>query len=154
ANYVATPPIAVQPGRSYCFAGQALTDSANTSATRLRAIFSWRDASGGELAADMTDWQTVVLWQKDAPPAGWAPINAAFQAPPGAASLVVRIEPASDDRIYLDHMHVQATTDHGPRTTDRGQHAVLVQPWPNGYRAAVSFSFDWETAMGGLIHSR
>jgi hypothetical protein len=29
-----------------------------------------------------------------------------------------------------------------------------VEPWPEGHRAALSFSFDWETAMGGLIHSR
>jgi hypothetical protein len=26
--------------------------------------------------------------------------------------------------------------------------------WPLGRRAAVAFTFDWETAMGGLIHSR
>jgi peptidoglycan/xylan/chitin deacetylase (PgdA/CDA1 family) len=31
---------------------------------------------------------------------------------------------------------------------------VRIRPWPAGYAAAVSFSFDWETAMGGLIHSR
>jgi hypothetical protein len=31
---------------------------------------------------------------------------------------------------------------------------VQIEPWPNGYRAALSFSFDWETTMGGLIHSR
>jgi hypothetical protein len=29
-----------------------------------------------------------------------------------------------------------------------------VAQWPNGAQAALSFSFDWETAMGGLIHSR
>src|ERR1041385_7468057 len=33
-NYVQTPPIAVQPGARYCFAGRALTDSAKRSATR------------------------------------------------------------------------------------------------------------------------
>ncbi|NCC33889.1 MAG: twin-arginine translocation signal domain-containing protein, partial [Chloroflexia bacterium] len=26
--------------------------------------------------------------------------------------------------------------------------------WPAGRRAAVAFTFDWETAMGGLVHSR
>jgi peptidoglycan/xylan/chitin deacetylase (PgdA/CDA1 family) len=31
---------------------------------------------------------------------------------------------------------------------------VQLSPWPSGARAAVSFSFDWETTMGGLIHSR
>jgi len=29
-----------------------------------------------------------------------------------------------------------------------------LDPWPDYYRAALAFSFDWETAMGGLIHTR
>jgi hypothetical protein len=160
ANSVATPPIGVRPGRSYCFAGQAITDSEKASATRLRAVFSWRDASGRTLAEDTTDWQPVVLWRKDAPPVGWSSIDAAFQAPAEAFALVVRLEPASDDRIYLDHMHVQSTIDRrtgvqlNAPTIGPGQPQVLIQPWPGGRRAALSFSFDWETAMGGLIHSR
>jgi hypothetical protein len=35
-----------------------------------------------------------------------------------------------------------------------GQVGVRVQPWPAGKRAALAFSFDYETAMGGLIHSK
>jgi len=35
-----------------------------------------------------------------------------------------------------------------------GPSSLVVEPWPNGYQAALSFSFDWETTMGGLVHSR
>jgi hypothetical protein len=163
ANDVETPPAPVRPGQVYCFAGQALTDSGNGSATRLRVVFDWRDAAGQRVTEQATNWQPVVLWRKDAPPQGWSPIGAAFEAPIGAASLRVRLEPASDDRIYLDAMHIRPTTDDRRPTTDNqyiqpsavgGQRSVVVEPWPEGRRAALSFSFDWETAMGGLIHSR
>jgi len=162
-NYVQTPPIAVQPGARYCFAGRALTDSAKRSATRLRLIFDWRDGQNRPLGLNMTDWQQVVLWQPEAQPDDWSAIRGAFEAPAGATTLLVQLQPASDDRVYLDAMHVQQTTDDRPPTNDDlrlpqsvvgGQSSVVIQPWPNGYRAATSFSFDWETAMGGLIHSR
>ncbi len=31
---------------------------------------------------------------------------------------------------------------------------VRVEPYPDGARAALAFSFDWESAMGGAIHSK
>ncbi len=31
---------------------------------------------------------------------------------------------------------------------------VRLEPFPNYYRGGLAFSFDWETAMGGAIHSR
>jgi hypothetical protein len=166
-NAVQAPPIAVRPGASYCFLGRALTDSDKRSTTRLRVTFDWRDAAGTTIAEDTSDWQPVVLWQQDAPPADWSAIRAAFTAPAGAATLAIRLAPSSDDRVYLDAMHVRRTTDQRRPTNDdrpatnaivpsivNGPSSIVVQPWPNGAQAAVSFSFDWETAMGGLIHSR
>jgi hypothetical protein len=154
ANYVQTPPAPVDAGRAYCFAGQALSDS-EKGATRLRVVFRWQDAAGQPLGEQATDWQPVVLWRKDTPPAGWSRVGAAFRAPAGAAALQVRVEPASDDRVYLDDMHIRTTTDGLPPTTDdRRPATVSIEPWPEGRRGALSLSFDWETAMGGLIHSR
>jgi hypothetical protein len=164
-NFVQTPPITVQPGARYCFTGRALTDSAKRSATRLRLIFDWRDAQNQPLGVNMTDWQQVVLWQLEAQPGDWSAILGAFNAPADATTLLIQLQPASDDRVYLDAMHVQ-TGGWGLGTRDREtgapsqppipnpQPPIAIAPWPNGYRAAVSFSFDWETAMGGLIHSR
>jgi hypothetical protein len=164
-NFVETPPIAVQPAARYCFTGRALTDSAKHSATRLRLSFDWRDAQNHPLGTNMTNWQPVVLWQPQAPPSDWSAITGAFEAPTSAATLLIQIQPASDDRVYLDAMHVQSG-GWGLGTGDREtgapletpipnpQSPIAIAPWPNGYRAALSFSFDWETAMGGLIHSR
>jgi hypothetical protein len=67
--------------------------------------------------------------------------------------------------VYLDAVHVQAggwglghgnqeTSARSQSTIPNPQFPIGIAPWPNGYRAAVSFSFDWETTMGGLIHSR
>lgn len=158
ANYVQTPSVPVQPGRSYCFTGMALTDSDKGTPTRLRLSFHWYDAQAHLLAEDYSDWQPVVLWQPDAPPDGWSPINAAFRAPAGAAALLVRIHPAADDRVYLDAMRLRQAGNPPDRSSMTGQAEaqpeVMLAAWPHGYRAALSFSFDWETAMGGLIHSR
>jgi len=164
-NFVQTPPIAVQPGQSYCFAGRALTDSAKRSATRLRLVFDWRDDQNRPLGLNITDWQPVVLWLPEAQPADWSAIAGAFDAPASAAMLLVEIQPASDDRVYLDAMHVQTggwrwgtgnqeTSARAQSSIPNPRPPIAIAPWPNGYRAAVSFSFDWETTMGGLIHSR
>lgn len=156
-NYVQTPAAPVRPGQRYCFSGFALTDSPQRSATRARLVFEWRDGDGRALAEDATLWQPVALWTPEAPPRDWAPLLGSFVAPLGAASLAVRVEPASDDRLYLDHMALRAGGDDlaglaAPRP-EQGA-ALEVAPWPLGRRAAVAFTFDWETAMGGLVHSR
>jgi hypothetical protein len=154
-NYVQTPSIGVQPDRSYCFAGKALTDSQG-SATRLQIQFVWRDSSAATVRRDISDWQPVVLWRQENRPKDWSTIRAAFTAPIGATSLLIRIQPASDDRVYLDAMHVRQGGNPVASQQAPVSNAALptIAPWPNGYTAAASFSWDWETAMGGLIHSR
>lgn len=164
ANYVQTPEVApVRPGRVYCFKGQAITDSPAGSTTRVRITFQWLDDTGALVGADATPWQPVVLWQPEQPPAGWSIIDAAFRAPPGATRLRVRVSPASDDRVYLDQMHVRRGVigdglwgTQAPLLSPIASRPspVVVLPWPDNHRAALSFSFDWETAMGGLVHSR
>ncbi|MBX0327337.1 polysaccharide deacetylase family protein [Oscillochloris sp. ZM17-4] len=156
ANYVQTPPIPVAPGRRYCFSGSALTDSPLGSTARARLVFRWADADGQALPEATTGWQPVRLWT----PAtrNWSPLQGSAVAPAGAASLAVRVEPASDDRIYLDAMHVRRGGD--ALIEDHFADVYVpfdfprVNSWPGGRRAAVAFTFDWETAMGGLVHSR
>ncbi len=157
ANYAQTPPTPVAPGRRYCFSGFALTDSPLASATRARLSFRWFGADGAPLGDDTTLWQPVRLWAPDT--RDWSPLTASYEAPAGAASLAVRVEPASDDRIYLDAMHVRAGGAHVVLWRDPDAHRrvvlpIKVLPWPGGRRGAVAFTFDWETAMGGLVHSR
>jgi hypothetical protein len=156
-NYAETPAVAVRPGAATCFSGFALSDSGHASPTRARLVFQWRDADGTVIQEDATLWQPVVLWTPEAPPRDWAPLLGGFIAPGGAATLAVRVEPASDDRIYLDLMALRA----GGADLDRfaapaadGATPLRIAAWPLGRRAAVAFTFDWETAMGGLVHSR
>lgn len=163
-NYVQAPAAPISPGRRYCFSGFALTDSPRRSATRARLVFQWRDAAGRPIAEEATLWQPVALWTPEAPPRDWAPLLGSFVAPQGSTALAVRVEPASDDRVYLDLMALRAggaalaglaappELAASPRPT--GGAALEVAPWPLGRRAAVAFTFDWETAMGGLVHSR
>ncbi len=156
ANFIQTPPVPVAPGRSYCFSGYAITDSAKGSPTQVRLRFQWRNAQGDVVAEDDSAWQPVVLWQEDAPPDQWSHLAAAFRAPPDAATLHVQMHPASDDRIYLDVMHVRPGGAAPERVALAANPPELltVRPWPDGHRAALSFTFDWETTMAGLIHSR
>ncbi len=155
ANAALTPPTAVEPGTDYCLTLQALTDSPQRSPTRLRLVFEWLDSTGTTIGSAATPWQSVVLWSADAPPSGWSPISGSAVAPAAAAQLRVRIEPTSDDRIYLDHFFLARGGSEVLQAT-AGTDAVpfRVARWPAGKQAALAFSFDWESAMGGLIHSR
>ncbi|KAB8142671.1 polysaccharide deacetylase family protein [Chloroflexia bacterium SDU3-3] len=157
ANEVLTPLVPVAPGRSYCFVGRALADSpAKHSATRLRLVFEWQDGAGQTLAEQPSIWQQASLWRQDAA-VDWSTITAAAQAPAQAAALRVHVQPSSDDRVYLDGMHLRATM-FGPSQLAAQPPAAPAQvqlaPWPGGAQAALAFTFDWETEMGGLIHTR
>ncbi|MFL5802667.1 MAG: polysaccharide deacetylase, partial [Roseiflexaceae bacterium] len=162
ANALQAPLLDVRPGERYCVAAQALADAA--SGTRLRVQFGWRDAQDQIVATDVGAWQEVRRWAGTSDHGGWSMIVAGFQAPAGAAQLALSFHPASDDRVYLDDIQVRRTMIGGPDMASEaqrlwpsvvgGQRSVVIQPWPEGRRAALSFSFDWETAMGGLIHSR
>jgi hypothetical protein len=157
ANAVQMPPVDVRAGQSYCVALQAIADSP-VSATKLRALFEWRDQRGTTIATDTGDWQAVRRWEGPDDRGGWSQLIAGFRAPVEAVQLAISLHPASDDRVYLDDIHVRRTAGLPPPqpSPNRGggsEAAVVVRAWPNGYQGALSFSFDWETAMGGLIHS-
>lgn len=133
-NYLASPWIDVRPGQSYRLAFRALADNQQKpSATRVRVRFHWRDAEGSEFSNLPGRWQ-------DVPHRSWATIVDEQRAPDSAARLSISIHPASDDRIIVDELSL-------------GQLGVAIAPWPNGKQAALALSFDYETAMGGLIHS-
>lgn len=134
-NYIASPFIAVRPGATYRVVFQALADDPDKqSATRVRVRFHWRDGEGVETRNEAGAWQAV-------PYRSWAVINASAVAPADATGLSISIHPASDDRIVIDELGL-------------GQLGVRLAPWPDGKGAALALSFDYETAMGGLVHSR
>lgn len=134
----------------YCVAIRALADS--PSATAIRTRWIWRNETG-VVSERVAPWQPVRRWRGASDAQPWSLYTQIDQAPPGATTLEIRVEPASDDRIYLDQLVVRTSLVGAPLPVpiDTG---VTVHPWPHGYTAAVSFSYDWETAMGGLVHSR
>lgn len=135
ANSVTSPWISVRAGASYRVALRALADNPDKpSPTRIRIRYHWRDSEGVEISNIAGDWQNVPYRQ-------WATITSTAVAPAGAVQLAVSFHPASDDRVVIDQINL-------------GQVGVRINPWPNGKRAALAFSFDYETEMGGLIHSR
>ncbi len=130
-NYLKSPFIAARPGAEYRVAFRALSD---VSATKVRVFFHWRDGEGIDRAIEPQPWQ-------DVPVQSWNTISAAATAPDYATQVAISIHPAADAVVFVDDLTM-------------GQLGVRVAPWPNGKRAALAFSFDYETAMGGLIHSR
>lgn len=155
ANEVRTPYINIQPETTYCFKGQALTDSEQSSSTRARIVFYWFDRQNHLIDQSITDWQPITLWQIDNQPSNWSIIHGSFTAPQQAKQLRIAIQPSSDDRIYLDAMQVRPIIIYTAKDIDRNEKPnSFVRSWPYGAEGALSISFDWETAMGGLTHSR
>ncbi|MGN6755239.1 MAG: polysaccharide deacetylase family protein [Thermomicrobiales bacterium] len=95
-----------------------------------RLLFAWYDAARQPAVA-----QAVSLHAS-------GDQRASFAAPPRAAGLRLRFESAAGTTRPVTA--VQLTLAAGAR----------VEPFPDYNRAAFAFSFDWESAMGGLIHTR
>ncbi|HEY1012085.1 MAG TPA: polysaccharide deacetylase family protein, partial [Herpetosiphonaceae bacterium] len=72
-------------------------------------------------------------------------------APAGADRLAISLHALADDWLFIDDLHLnQALVIDSLRLSADG---AYLEPWPAGAAAAVSFSVDWETAMGGYVHS-
>jgi peptidoglycan/xylan/chitin deacetylase (PgdA/CDA1 family) len=152
-TWLGLPQIAVQAGQHYCVAVRVLADSPSVTAVRTR--WFWRNGTT-VIAERVGEWQMVRRWDGASDQQPWSLYHQIDVAPMGATSLEVRYEPASDDRIYLDQFVVR-TSHLGGALADvlpESAQYIYIRPWPAGYNAAVSFSYDWETAMGGLVHSR
>jgi peptidoglycan/xylan/chitin deacetylase (PgdA/CDA1 family) len=151
-SWLQLPNLAVSSSQRICASVLAISDGTSATAVRMRWYWMHNDTV---IAEKISPWQPVRKWQGEADQQAWSRIVATDQAPEGATTLQIRLEPASDDRIYLDYVRVRtsrALATMPLATPDR--QGVRIRPWPAGYAAAVSFSFDWETAMGGLVHSR
>jgi peptidoglycan/xylan/chitin deacetylase (PgdA/CDA1 family) len=152
ATWLGLPIQHVEPGQPYCIRVVALADSPSMTAIRTRWI--WTSADGLRIER-LGQWQSVRSWAGAADMRPWSVVRDHDTAPAGATHLEIRIEPASDDRLYLDQITFR--TSFVARQLDDvvvNDTPLAIRPWPAGYNAAVSFSYDWETTMGGLVHSR
>ena len=152
-TWLSIPPIPSTEGAHICVSARALADSASPTQIRTRWLWSTRT---GETITQISPWQPVRNWRGDSDSAPWSAIVTTTVAPVGATSVSVHFEPASDDRVYLDQFvarnsHVGTAL---PLADPQITVPLTIRPWPAGFNAAVSFSYDFESAMGGLVHSR
>ena len=152
-TWLGLPPLQTHEGAHICVRAEALADS--VSATKVRTRWIWT-LENGSLVTQISPWRTVRRWNGQSDHAPWSQLTATSVAPPGAVELRVRFEPASDDRMYLDTISARAShVGSALAVVDAsGDSPLTIRPWPAGANAAVSFSYDFESAMGGLVHSR
>lgn len=132
ASFARSTAIFVWPGKPYRLSLQALTDAPD--ANRIQVVFLWENTRREVIQQEASPWL-------EAPSRKWRLLKTAARAPAGAVGLSILLRPAGDDPIYVDDLHLS-------------EEGVRLEPFPDYARAALAFTLDWETAMGGLIHSR
>ena len=125
AGSATSPRVPVQAGDGYRLSAHIVLAPGSASAIAARLL--WTDAMFRPLAASPITLAIGVPSATSAAPAGAAYASVALALPPGA---------------LVDTIHLQPL--------DGGRLDAL----PNYAKAALAFSFDFETAMGGLIHTR
>jgi hypothetical protein len=139
---VRSPQVKATPGQRFRLGFQALVDPGRQTGeapARLQVWVHWVDAAGDDIRIDKQP-PAVLGYAADGAP-DWTDVLIETEpAPDNADALAISIHPLADDLLFIDDLRLNAA-------------GVYVAPWPAGAAAAVSFSVDWETAMGGYIHS-
>jgi hypothetical protein len=130
--------VVVRPDESYRFSVSAGTVQTGTSQLQVR--FLWLNKALDVLQGG---WNDAPAWSliNVKPDSADAFQTTTYTAPAGAAGLRVVLTSVGEAPVQLG----------SPVLTQEG---VRVEPHPNGARGSIAFSFDWETAMGGAVHSR
>jgi peptidoglycan/xylan/chitin deacetylase (PgdA/CDA1 family) len=116
--------IRVRPGAHYCY------DVATGGSGHAQVLLSWDQAS----LVKGNGYSALP------PQSAGRPLRGEFAAPAGTAYVLLRLRAVDGAPIF----HAPALAEAGAR----------VETWPDGAAGAFTFSFDWESAMGGLIHSQ
>jgi peptidoglycan/xylan/chitin deacetylase (PgdA/CDA1 family) len=137
--------LAVRPGNTYRYSMQLGTGDSVVTEGLVR--FLWLDAALNVLAWDDSLMRVETMLSRQDLGMGGLPApsalrTGAYTAPVGAAYL--RFELRNTDRFGWLHWRELVLMQDG----------VYVELHPNGTQAALAFSFDWESAMGGAIHSK
>lgn len=125
AGTATSPRVAVHAGDGYRLTAHVLLTQGGPDAVSARV--DWLDAMERPLGASAMRLGVGLSMQKCAAPVAAAYATVSFSLPAGALVDTIRLQPESGGRL---------------------------DPLPNYARAALAFSFDFETAMGGLIHTR
>ena len=126
-----SPMVAIRPGERYAYWFGSKGEGA-----RVQARLVWLDRG-----------LNVLSWAD-------SPVRAA-----GGAGGYGQLETAPEGAAYV-RLQIRNATDADSTATLRvaepglTAEQVYVEPHPNAAQASLAFSFDWETAMGGAIHSK
>ena len=120
-----SPRVPVHAGDDYLLSAHVLLSQAN--ATVVKARLAWFDATQQPLGESTALLTNGLPSQESAAPAGAGYATISLTIPAGALVDTIRLQPRDGARI---------------------------DALPNYAKAALAFSFDFETAMGGLIHTR
>lgn len=114
----------------------------------------WLDKALGTLSWDDSPaWRTDAPDENASPGSSWDTANwdsakafhtGSYKAPDGARGIRLVIS------NIADKSHEPVLVGY-PKLSQEG---VYIEPHPNGALGSLAFSFDWETAMGGAIHSK
>lgn len=132
----------VQPGDTYRYSFSA--DAALNGTGQVRVRMLWLDK-----ALSVLSWNDDI-YQVSFVSTGSPPIfkTGGHEAPHASAALqLVLANTAANSEAPTD----QALNIYSPAVHSEG---VYVEPHPNGAQGSLAFSFDWESAMGGAIHSK
>ena len=135
--------MAVQSGSLYRYSVYTYQQDSGYGRGEAQIRYLWLDA-----ALNVLSWDDTPIWRvselRDEP----AFRTGGFVAPDGAAWLKIELKNTRhnakaphDGRIWVS----------APKITQQG---VYVERHPNGAQGSIAFSFDWESAMGGAIHSK
>ncbi len=144
SNSVArSPSIKASPAQRFRLGFRALVDPGSQTGqfpTQLQVWVHWIDVAGDDIRLDKQP-PLAIGYAADGAPT-WTPILVeTAPAPPSADQIAISLHSLADERLFIDDLQLNSA-------------GLYVQPWPAGATAAASFSVDWETAMGGTIHSR
>ncbi len=135
---LASSVIAVRPASTYRYSlytgGQQPVVSGSSNG-RAHMRFLWLDASLRTLS-----WQDSPEWDVSASSSADLFHAGAYQAPEGSRYMRFEVWNVGSNPIVVSQPVVS-------------QAGVYVEQLPNGTEGAIAFSFDWESAMGGPVHS-
>lgn len=132
--------IRVQPGATYRFSFVVPPSETGTATVQVRLLWlnDTLEVRGGDCC-----WNDSVPRRIDyaniRPPFEY--VDGQYAAPEDATHLRVELRSLGADSLQV--VKAMVWTD-----------GAYVEAHPNGTRGAIAFSFDWESAMGGAIHSK
>lgn len=127
--------ISVRPGTGYRYSAEISPGDSVVGAAQVR--FLWLDR-----ALNVIAWNDSPNFKLDSTYKQFEFYAADYVAPEGAAYLRFSLKNTDDLALLF------------VRNLSLSQTGVYIEPHPNGTQGSLAFSFDWESAMGGPIHSK